>query len=96
MRALVKESATTDDIILTIDYANAFNTADRALMLNLVMTHLPEIAPLVYFLYKNESKLITSNNQAISSSTGTQQGDPLASIMFGLIMRHINRRIVQG
>ena len=63
VRALLKECETTDEILLTLDFRNAFNTADRALMLNLVASLVPEVN-LVFFFLKREQARTTSTSQA--------------------------------
>ena len=45
-RILAKQCWNTGEVILLIDFENAFNTADRNLKLKLVLAHIPEAANL--------------------------------------------------
>ena len=75
--------------ITILDFANAFNTVDRKLMLSLASKNCPELVNLTWWLYKMEPRLVTNNGHVIRSSTGTQQGCWLSNPLFALIMQHI-------
>ena len=60
--------------MLLLDFANAFNNADRDLMLKLAEAHFPELAGLAHFFYTEESDLLARNGWRRKSSTGCQQG----------------------
>ena len=57
MRALAKQCMIDGDVIILIDFANAFNSCNRNLLIKLVVTFVPEIAPLAYWLYAEETEL---------------------------------------
>ena len=86
MRALAPTSGWA---VLLLDFANAFNTVDRDLMMSLAAKSCPEFANLTWWLYKLEPRLVTNNGHIIRSSTGTQQGCRLSNPLFALTMRHI-------
>ena len=74
MRALAKQCEEDGDVILILDFSNAFNACNRNLLVKLAAAHTPEIAPLVYWLYAEETELFASNGETITSSEGVHQG----------------------
>ena len=95
MREHAKRAAKTGEVVLLLDFQNAFNSVDRNLMLRLCAAHLPELAKLAFWIYENEPNLSTSNGKAVKSSTGTQQGCMMSNPLFALVIAWINRRIRQ-
>ena len=100
MRELADQCVRTGEVVLVNDYANAFNSANRDLMLKLADAHLPELATAIRWLYKGEPDLVISGGGrggaeriTIKSSEGTQQGDPWANICFGLLAKYIDNKI---
>jgi hypothetical protein len=85
-------------VCLSIDIQNAFNSIDRAAVLNAVYSD-PELAQcwkLVSFAYGSPSLLLMNCNDSIpndeafvSSETGVRQGDPLAAFLFSLAMHKV-------
>ena len=57
MRALAQRCTKDGHVILLIDFNNAFNACSRSLLMKLAATFLPEIAPLAYWLYAEETEL---------------------------------------
>ena len=47
MRELAKQAEKFGEIVILLDFANAFNTVDRNLMLRLTAAHCPELTNLV-------------------------------------------------
>ena len=76
-----------------LDFANAFNSVDRNLLLKLACAHCPEIAKLTLWLYGGESHLVTTRGDTLKSSTGTQQGCTLSNPLFALTMEFISTKI---
>ena len=74
------------EVILKIDYSNAFNACNRSTLIKLVANHLPEVATFAYWLYSEEAELVLSNGQSILSSEGGQQGCGLTNLLFALPM----------
>ena len=54
MRELARQAGRLGEVILLLDFANAFNTVDRNLMLRLTAAHCPELTNLVRWLYELE------------------------------------------
>ena len=79
---------------MLLDFANAFNTVDRNLMLRLTAAHCPELTNLVRWLYKLEPHLVTAGGDTVKSSTGTQQGCTLSNPLFALIMEYFAKKLV--
>ena len=74
MRKLAEGAEQNGWVTLLLDFANAFNTVDRNLMLKLAAAWCPELVNLTYWLYRLEPHLVTSCGDIVRSSTGTQQG----------------------
>jgi hypothetical protein len=90
---------------LSIDIQNAFNSIDRAAVLNAVYSD-PDLAQcwkLVTFAYGSPSLLLMNCDDSIpdqdafiSSETGVRQGDPLAAFLFSLAMHKIYDAIAKN
>ena len=89
MRELAKQTEKFGEIVMLLDFANAFNTVDRNLMLRLTAAHCPELTNLVRWLYALEPHLVTAGGDTVRSSTGTQQGCSLSNPIFALTMQYI-------
>ena len=90
-RLLEEHQARDDWSLLTIDFANAFNSLDRGTIFNEVATHCPRVLPLVTLLYQSPTHLFHGQFK-IASQTGVQQGDPLGPFLFAL---GIHQRIIK-
>ena len=77
-----------DKWVLQLDLANAFNRVDRSCMLAEVARLLPECLPWAVTCYGSPS-FLQFGTHTISSSTGVQQGDPLAAILFALVLHPV-------
>ena len=93
LRKLANQCITTGEVILILDFSNAFNAANREMMLTLTCLFLPELAKLAFWLYAEESNLVTSRGDNVLSSTGAQQGCHLANMLFALIIKKIAEKI---
>ena len=82
MRALSQKCMEDGDVILLIDFVNAFNACSRSLMIKLAATFVPEIAHLIYWLYAEETELLVSNGETLISSEGVHQGCGPANLLF--------------
>ena len=74
------------EVILIIDFSNAFNACNRSTLIKLVANHLPELATFAYWLYSEEAELVLSNGQSILSSEVGQQGCGLINLLVALHM----------
>ena len=80
--------------VMQADFINAFNTADRAVALQEVAHHFPEILPWCTTSYGAPSILLFGNTIILGRS-GFQQGDPLASLLFALTLHPVLLAIKQ-
>ena len=88
-QALVKEP---NKFLLQCDLINAFNQCDRGAALKEVAEHFPELLNWVKTCYAAPSHLLFGK-AAISSQCGFHQGDPLASLLFALVLHPIVLKI---
>ena len=93
MRAISHQASTNGEAILLMDFANAFNSADRNLMISLSARMCPELTNLAWWLYNMEPRLLTTSGDVVRSSSGTQQGCRLSNPLFALLMQHIHEKI---
>ena len=91
-RRVVKNAG--EKFVMRADLVNAFNLADRAEALQQVHQHFPELLPWVTTSYSQPSHLIFGNT-SILSCCGFHQGDPLASLLFSLVLHPIVLMIKQ-
>ena len=71
-------------VVITIDIKNAFNSIDRGAMIDSIRERLPDL--LNYFLGAySQPSLLSFGNKFVSSSTGTQQGDPTGPVGYSLM-----------
>jgi hypothetical protein len=79
-------------ILLQVDLSNAFNMADRSVLLSEVQERIPEFFRWVEFCYGGASVLFFGST-TLDCSTGLQQGDPLAPLLFSLVLMILCRRL---
>lgn len=73
----------TDWGVLQVDLANAFNSVDRAVLLEQVAARVPTLSSWAQYCYKGHSHLYLGGFP-LSSQQGVQQGDPLGPLLFSL------------
>ena len=83
----VKEAIARDPsmYVLQLDLVNAFNSIDRSHMLGEIANKLPDCLAWVTSCYGTPSHLQFGPHH-ISSTTGVHQGDPLAALIFSLVL----------
>ena len=86
-RHLAKLSPLCGKVILLLDFENAFNRVDRALLLELAIALVPEAASVLWWLYEKETLLVTNRGDQVTCSTGVMQGCPFAAIAFALVVK---------
>ena len=74
--------------VLQCDFINAFNQADRQTALEEVARSFPEILAWVNTCYGKASNLLFGDT-LISSQCGFHQGDPLAALLFSLVLQSL-------
>ena len=68
--------------LLQIDASNAFNSINRAVMINNIQILCPEFATFITNCYIRPSRLFVTGGKELSSKEGTTQGDPVAMSMY--------------
>ena len=79
-RAFVR-SMEPSEVLVKLDFANAFNCVRRDSFLEAVSSHIPAVYPYVHAAY-SETSFLGYEGHAIQSAEGVQQGDPLGTIAF--------------
>ena len=74
-----------EKFVMRADLINAFNVADRSTALREIEQHFPELLPWVITAYSNHSHLVFGTS-SILSRAGFHQGDPLAALLFALVL----------
>ena len=77
-----------DKAVLQLDLINAFNTVDRATAIQELANNFPEALPWVTSCYGSPSHLLFGPSTILSES-GLHQGDPLAPLLFALVLQPI-------
>ena len=71
------------NLMLKLDFQNAFNSIRRDVILKEVLVKAPKVYPLAYSTYRFSSFLFYGNS-TILCAEGVQQGDPLGPLLFCL------------
>ncbi|XP_065323794.1 uncharacterized protein LOC135930921 [Gordionus sp. m RMFG-2023] len=83
MTRMYLQTDPSDNILIKIDFSNAFNSLKRTAFLNPILTLYPEYSQFIFDCYASPSHL-QFGDRLIPSSSGIQQGDPLGSFLFCL------------
>ena len=78
--------------ILQVDVHNAFNSMQRAAILDFVATTFPTAFPWAAWSLKNDGSLLTGAS-VLHSTTGVQQGDPLGPFLFSCGLHSVIREL---
>lgn len=73
--------AAPDDILVKLDFSNAFNSIRRDAMLAAVVSNIPELYCFCHLSYSTHS-FLKFGTYTIMSEEGAQQGDPLGPLLF--------------
>lgn len=80
------------NILLKIDFKNAFNSIERDDMLNQIKEHTPKLYPFLWQCYASASHLFFGID-TIPSLIGCQQGDPCGPLVFCLAIHSIIKSV---
>ena len=80
------------EVLVKVDFKNAFNSIRRDKMLLAVEELIPEILPFVHSVYCSPSFLMWGE-EVIYSSEGVQQGDPLGPLLFCLTIHKLCKKL---
>ena len=86
-RSLAEKCKRNGHAMLLLDFENAYNRADRALLLEIAIAVVPEAGQALWWFYERETELVTDRGDRIKCSTGVMQGCPFASLAFSLIIK---------
>ena len=75
-------------LLLKLDFCNAFNCIRRDKMLLATLDKAPRLFPLAFSAYRDPS-LLFFGSHTIKSSEGVQQGDPLGPLLFCLTIHDL-------
>lgn len=85
--------------VLKIDFENAFNSVDRAVMLKACLAHAPSAAHWARWCYADSSDLYYGAD-VVASARGVQQGDNLGPLLYALAQQPLLEQLrdlrVQG
>ena len=73
----------SNQVMMKVDFRNAFNSVRRDKMLLAVEEFIPELLPFVHPAYWESTSLMWDSEE-VHSSEGVQQGDPLGPLLFCL------------
>ena len=74
-------------LLALLDFENACNKTDRALLLELIVALVPEAASVLWWLYGRKTMLFTHRGDEVKCSTGVMQGFSFDSIAFALVVK---------
>jgi Reverse transcriptase (RNA-dependent DNA polymerase) len=77
-----------DQVFVKVDFANAFNTIRRDVILEAIARHVPELLNYACSSYGSSSEL-RFGERSVSSEEGAQQGDPLGPLYFCLAVHEL-------
>jgi hypothetical protein len=77
-----------EQVFVKLDFANAFNSLRRDVMLQAAFESIPELYHLVHQAYALPS-ILQFGKFSISSQMGPQQGDPLGPLLFCLPLQNV-------
>ena len=86
--AIERDNLPTNWVLAKIDLKNAFNLVSRKQVLLEVATNFPSIYKWVKYMLGSASYLNWSD-EVIESAIGVQQGDPLAPVLFCMVLKKV-------
>ena len=93
LRKWLESPSDLERVLLKIDFANAFNSIRRDVLLDLVKEHTPQIYRFIHQAYANNSNLFFGEDDIILSQQGVQQGDPCGPFLFSLTILNLTNQM---
>ena len=81
-------AASLDQVLVKLDFSNAFNCLHRDVMLAAVAERLPRLYRFCHLAYHTTTSLIFGDFE-IGSAEGGQQGDPMGPLLFCLALQPV-------
>ncbi|GAV09476.1 hypothetical protein RvY_19015 [Ramazzottius varieornatus] len=92
VRCFLEEGRDKSQVLLKLDFKNAFNTIHRDVLLRVVRDSLPKYFPFAQQFYRYPSKLLFGQ-QSLESARGVQQGDPLGPLLFCVLIQKLTKSL---
>ena len=82
-----------DELFLKVDVSNAYYTISRSACMEGVKKYCPDVARWAQWCLNGRSR-VYHNAHVISCSTGVQQGDPLAPVLFSVGLHKVIEQLL--
>ncbi|HSN23902.1 MAG TPA: reverse transcriptase domain-containing protein, partial [Methylomicrobium sp.] len=86
---------TPDQVVVKLDFANAFNRIHRDAILLTIANTIPEIYRFCHLVYY-QSSMLQFGDQVIFSQEGVQQGDPLGPLLFCITVQPLLKSLTSS
>jgi len=91
-RSFISSEPDDCQVLLKLDFFNAFNSIRRDEMLTVVRRYLPDYYSFIWQMYGKPSLLFFGEHQ-LRSESGVQQADPLGPLLFCLVIKSLTEKL---